>query len=113
MPYFGCRRQASAALDSRSDLQSPHAPSPTTTAKQSQFNEDRGAVPSVRSSLDSPTEHPSNSPSSASGTLTKAADQQRHQPAQVWKCLITTVHAVPLYMLHLRYWMLVPSAPFW
>ena len=88
MPHLVCRRQATAAQDSRSELQSPHAPSPTSTAKQSQFSEDMGTQPSARSSLDSPAEPASNTPSSASGTPTtlgKAADQQRQQPAQVWK----------------------------
>ena len=79
MLYVGCRRQASAALDSRSELQSPHAPSPTSTAKQSQFSEDRAGQPSARSSLDTSADPATGTPT----TSGKAADQQRQQPAQV------------------------------
>ena len=88
MPHLACRRQAAVAQDSRSELQSPHAPSPTGTAKQSQFSEGGGGQPSARSTLDSPAEPASTTPSSVSGAPTtwgKAADQQRQQPAQVWK----------------------------
>ncbi|KAL3151968.1 hypothetical protein ABBQ32_001092 [Trebouxia sp. C0010 RCD-2024] len=79
------RRQATAAPESRSELQSPHAPSPTTTPKQSQFSEDTGGQPSFRSSsvdLASSHSQPHTNASASPTTSGKVADQQQQQPAQ-------------------------------
>ena len=97
----GCRRQATAH-SSRSDMQSPHATSPSGTSPHSQFAEERTEQPSSRPSLDGPAEQPFRSAASdasgmgtprtpmngattptTSGQAGKAAALQRHQQPQV------------------------------
>ena len=97
----GCRRQATAH-SSRSDMQSPHASSPSGTSPHSQFAEDITEQTSTRPSLDGPAEQPFRSAASdasgmgtprtpmngsttptTSGQAGKAAALQRHQQPQV------------------------------